>query len=567
MTFLANVLTKDDINNSMTTTSNNWKGTPTDTTGYNSLIVNVDADTNSNPGGLIIQFNSDASNFGDADNPTKSTIFYSDTVIANALTANGAASFVKTYPILKQYYRITYQSSATGAIINCRLSTQAYSSGAQNSISTFDNGEENIYDAFGKLRVSYPNTIIDIRIPGEGNIVNGTTGFTNNYLEICQGSTGTGTTGMTGQNGSLILGVTGSAKLTSQSRKYCVYQPGKSLLFMASGLIGYTASTTNYGYKNRIGYFDDHNGAFFEYGSTASGATSMSLVIRKGGSDASTATQNIWNIDKMNGTGPSGLNLNFLKTQLFVIDMEWLGVGRVRFGFYAYGKIRYCHQITNVNGLTGPYTYSINLPVRYEIDGYSTGVGYSTLTQICSTVISEGGYEPTGRPFSVGMTGGTIGNSPSTEFWLLALRGASGPVNNYYHQNILPTQISIASTGTNDVCIYRLRLFLNGADSGITGGWTGPDSSTTYGSLSVAQYTAGNGTSSIPSTANSIIVDQGVVVGKGNTNYSNLSSIFTNLLQITSNVNNNSAVLVLTVQGVLSNGATIYSTMGWTEIY
>jgi hypothetical protein len=106
----------------------------------------------------------------------------------------------------------------------------------------------------------------------------------------------------------------------------------------------------------------------------------------------------------MNGSGSSGIYLDFTKAQLFVIDMEWLSVGRVRFGFYIYGKILYCHQLTNINVLTGSYITQINLPICYSI--HSSGTGTGSITQICSTVISEGGYETVGKPFSVNNTTG-----------------------------------------------------------------------------------------------------------------------------------------------------------------
>ena len=70
----------------------------------------------------------------------------------------------------------------------------------------------------------------------------------------------------------------------------------------------------------------------------------------------------------MDGTGTSGYNIDFTKSQLYVIDFEWLSVGRIRFGFYIFGKIYYCHQISNFNELDEPYMKTANLPIRYEIN-------------------------------------------------------------------------------------------------------------------------------------------------------------------------------------------------------
>lgn len=595
MSFSPNILTKDDPNNSGKyntynitpnfTFSGTFTGITTDTTGYNTLIVNINTSVNSLPCGLLIQYSSTGTDFDTNGVINYSTVFYSDTVFANGVssfTTNGiSGSFIKTYPILKKYYRIVYTPSSNyppTLIINSRISTQSYESGFQNSISTFENQEENLYDAFGKLRVSYPTTILDLKLPqgiigvtgsiGDMTLIGatGTTGYINNYLEICQKYSGFGLTGMTGANASLVLGATGNVKVTSQSRKYGVYQPGKSLLFMASGIIGYiSTSVVNggpTGYYNRIGYFDDNNGLYFEFSATNDNYP-MSLVAKKRDNLIKT-NQQLWNIDKMDGMGTSGLKLDFTTRQLFVIDMQYVGVGRVRFGFYAYGKIRYCHQVANLNTLTNPYTYNINLPIRYEIDGLTGGFGPVSLTQICSTLISEGGYNPVGKHFSLSVIGDAIG-ATAGEQMLFALRG--GGIN-YYHQNILPTNISLASGGSSDVFIYRLRLYLDPGINGLSSfpnsitGWTSPDNMIITGTLSVGQYSTtvpGNFT-----VNNSIILDQGVIAGRGSFTYTGMPDIFTNGLQITSDINNISGILVLTVQG---SSSTIYGAMGWVEIY
>ena len=260
----------------------------------------------------------------------------------------------------------------------------------------------------------------------------------------------------------------------------------------------------------------------------------------------------------MDGTGPSGLTLDFTKTQLFVIDMEWLGVGRVRFGFYAYGRIQYVHQFTNINQLTEPYTNSINLPISYTLIGTS-GVG--SITQICSTVISEGGYNPVGRPFSVS-------NSPdgsdfpvtvgTTEVPLLAIRGGG---SNYYHQNIVPTGISIIDTATNNNLHYRLRIYQDGGFGG-TITWTNVNTS-----YSVAQYALSAQITGFSST-NSILLDQGYFYGRGTIAFNGLGDVFTNqILQLTANVLNVSDVLILTCEKIGSSSTTVYSTISWQEIY
>ena len=77
--------------------------------------------------------------------------------------------------------------------------------------------------------------------------------------------------------------------------------------------------------------------------------------------------QSQWNIDKMDGTGTSGYNLDLTKMQMFYIDYTWYGAGAIRWGFRATnGQVTYCHRIANNNVNAEAYMRSGNLPARYE---------------------------------------------------------------------------------------------------------------------------------------------------------------------------------------------------------
>jgi hypothetical protein len=409
----------------------------------------------------------------------------------------------------------------------------------------FDNDAEASLDAFGKLRVSNPETLLDIRFPGQNT---GTTPFLLNNDQIYISTSGV--YNVTAYNSKCILSVTGNSTCISQSRKYCTYQPGKSLLFLASGVIHSGGVNPNEpGYISRIGYFDDRNGLYFEYDSTT---PTMSICLKN--SVLTSISQSNWNIDKMDGSGPSKLNLNFLKTQLYVIDMEWLGVGRVRYGFYAFGKIHYCHQILNINTLIEPYTSGINLPIRYQIFGYGNNPTPASITQICSTVISEGGYNPVGRPFSIS-SGSSFVATTNTETAIIALRGGG---SNYYHQTILPTSFLLFSVDSNIIILYRLWLFRDSIP--FTVSWS------TVNSTSVTQYSIGAGIIGF-SSSGGILCDSGYFSGKNSFTVNTLGDIFSTIFQITSNSQNFSDVIVLTAQIVSGNNSTnTYTSVNWQEI-
>lgn len=536
MTFTPEVLSKTDPHNSTSTPALSFAGTSTVTTGYNTLYVTVISDTNSAPGGIEVYFSN--------DNVTW-RLFYTDTYFATP-------PFTRSYLIVQKYYKIAYTAaSLPGALtITSRLSTQLSSNLTQTtSVTVFDTSVENTLDAFGKLRVSTPFTLLDIRFPG--HTVGGTP-FLSNSQQVASASSGT-FSGAYGDS-KLVMSGTGIGYYISQSRNYCVYQPGKSLLVLASGVFNPGNAT----FTSRIGYLDHDvsvsppvvmNGVFFQF---SGGVASMNIK----NTTTTSVPQSEWNIDQLDGTGPSGLVLDFTKTQLLAIDMEWLGVGRVRCGFYAYGRIQYCHQFAHVNELTAPYTTSINLPLSYALFGSVAGQTGS-ITQICSTVLSEGGYNPAGRPFTATTSAET--NVPQTETPILAIRGGAA---SYYHQNIIPTASSIIDSTNNNTLLYQLRIYPAGTSAG-TITWT--DVNSTY---SVTQY-ATNADITGFTTTDSIVVDSAYFLGKGSNVFSDLSATFSNLLlQVTSNIANVSDIMVLTCTRV-NNGtdAKVSASLSWQEFY
>lgn len=77
--------------------------------------------------------------------------------------------------------------------------------------------------------------------------------------------------------------------------------------------------------------------------------------------------QDEWNLDRMDGSGPSGYELELTKMQMFYIDYTWYGAGYIRWGLRgANGDITYVHKIANNNVNNEAYMRSGNLCARYE---------------------------------------------------------------------------------------------------------------------------------------------------------------------------------------------------------
>jgi hypothetical protein len=239
-------------------------------------------------------------------------------------------------------------------------------------------------DAFGRLRVSNPVTLFDSQ---------------NRYIDSGQFSNVTATGGnvvYVANESSFNLNVsTANGSSAVQQAKFVQpYQPGKSMLVMES--FCFSALIANC--RQRVGYFTTQNGIYFE-----ADGTTLYLVIRSSASGSiveERIAQSAWNGDRLNGVpganNPSGITLNPALTNIFWCDIEWLGVGNVRAGFIINGQFITCHtfQHANQSGNTKVYMTTATLNPRYEITNTGTTASNSTLKQICSTVISEGGYTP-----------------------------------------------------------------------------------------------------------------------------------------------------------------------------
>jgi len=107
--------------------------------------------------------------------------------------------------------------------------------------------------------------------------------------------------------------------------------------------------------------------------------------------------QTQWNLDKCDGTGPSGYNLDISKIQMAYMDYSWYGAGKIRFGFKDRdGHVIYCNQIVHNNRLTEAYMRSGNLPARYEIENTGTPSYVPSLFHWGTSVIMDGKYDDDG---------------------------------------------------------------------------------------------------------------------------------------------------------------------------
>jgi hypothetical protein len=324
-------------------------------------------------------------------------------------------------------------------------------------------------DSFGRQRVSSPLTMFD---------------SSHRYSDngLWETATVTGGSAAFSQNEGLVnLTVTtaSGAEVIRETTKVMAYQPGKSLLILNT----FVPATPQANLRQRVGYFGAANGMYYEINGTTlafverssvSGSLVETKISRLGGAYGAGDTG--WNIDKLDGSGPSGVTISNNKAQILWMDIEWLGLGTVRMGFIIDGKFVHCHSFHHANLITSTYITTGSLPLRYEITNTGTTTG-GTLKQICSSVISEGGYELRGLQQAIGIpinsprTLGTAG----TFYPVLSLRLKTSP--NRLDSISIATAVSVMPISTGN---YNWQLIASGTTTGGTWASAGSNSSVEY---------------------------------------------------------------------------------------
>jgi hypothetical protein len=316
-------------------------------------------------------------------------------------------------------------------------------------------------DAFGRLRVSEPYTLFDTR-----NMYYDHGQFASNLVS-------SGNVVYNANSSTYLMSVTANGDAVyRETVKTFVYQPGKSLLVLNT----FCGNTPAAGLTQRVGYFNDENGIYFEVN-----GTTKNLVIRSSSTGSltyETVAQNAWNGDRLDGAGgannPSGITLNVDRDQIFWMDVEWLGVGSVRTGFVINGQYITCHTFNHANqsGNVTTYMGTANLPCRYEL--ISTGPA-GNLRQICSTVISEGGYQLSGEQKSAGHTFAEDVSLPNDDSFV--------PVFSIRLKSTMPDAVVIPTTWSLSVSsndLYAWKVYRRAITSGGSWNSAGADSPVEY---------------------------------------------------------------------------------------
>ncbi|NBO70567.1 hypothetical protein EBV26_08785 [bacterium] len=382
-------------------------------------------------------------------------------------------------------------------------------------------------DAFGRLRTSSPFTLFD---------------STHRYKDNNLWSTATTGTASANfdANGCLInMTVDGNAnaEVVRETTKVFSYQPGKSLLILNT----FTMEAAKANLRQRVGYYGAQNGIYLEQDGTTINLVKRTYV--SGSMQETRVAKSSWNINTLG-------SLDLSKSQIFWIDVEWLGVGSVRCGFVIDGEFVHVHTFHHANIITGTYMSTASLPLRYEIKNTGSTGSSSTLKQICSSVMSEGGYELRGLQQAASTTIGSPKalTTANTDYVVMSLRLKSTNLDAI----VVPSALSILGTTNNTV--YRWKLLQ--AATTTAGSWSNVSSDS-----AVEYNTTATGVSG------GRIVASGFAVGsnQGSTGISILKSAVLNL-QLERNGLTGTASEFTLVVAADTNSATVNASIDWEEV-
>lgn len=395
-------------------------------------------------------------------------------------------------------------------------------------------------DAFGRARTAQPFTLFD-----------SSHRFADNGLWATSNSSGTTIT--FNQNAGLIelaLPNTANAEIIRETTKVFSYQPGKSLQTMSTFVLN--PAQTNL--RQRVGYFGANNGIYLELD-----GSSLYFVERNSvdGTLAETrVAQADWNVDTLLGnvvSSPTHITLDITKAQILFIDIEWLGLGTVRCGFVIDGRLVHCHSFHHANFIANTYMTTASLPLRYEIKNHNGATGNSSLMkQICSTVISEGGYELYGTQQAVDIPIQSPVDLPTagTYYPIISLRLKTSP--NRLDAIAILTAISLMAITNN--ANYNWRLVASGTTTG--GTWvSAADNSSVEYNITGTSFSGGRILAS-GFTSGSVQGQQTIDILK--------EALFK--FQLERNGLTNTPYEITLIAAASLNGADIFASLDWEEI-
>jgi len=195
----------------------------------------------------------------------------------------------------------------------------------------------------------------------------------------------------------LEVGSSAGDEVLRQTNRVQRYIPGRQGEVSMTVIFG----TPTTGIRRRFGLFDELNGFFFE----DSGDGTYRCVLRRNSAlgvvDEKSFTRDEWNVDPLDGTGPSGITADPTAIQHMSIEYEWYGAGMIEWNFVINNNKYPIHRIFHANYHDHTWAAKAALPIRIELTNVAGTAGTHTFYQGSHSFSVEGTTELLGRQKSI----------------------------------------------------------------------------------------------------------------------------------------------------------------------
>jgi hypothetical protein len=325
------------------------------------------------------------------------------------------------------------------------------------TVNTFTDGSP-VFGAFGTLTVGEPQVIKDYRFA-----------YNDKASDFWDQTSGGGTLSYATTTGTILFscGTTLGDSVSRTTNFYHPYSPGVGHLVEMTMQLGDKGKANC---RRRWGYYDDNDGVFFQVD-----GTDISVVVRSSttGSVVDTVIpQESWSNDPLNGTDKIGFNLEVDTPNIYWMDLQWLGAGRIRFGVVdTRGSRIVAHVVENANTVgVLPYIKTATLPLRIEQENTGTTVSTSEMRWACAAIKHSSKVQVYGDKRTKKSNIKTIATAsgevplmairPKTMFESVPNRGIIKGISVSY------TNITTAGGSSGGPVLFRIR---GGYDSAFTG--------------------------------------------------------------------------------------------------
>lgn len=333
-------------------------------------------------------------------------------------------------------------------------------------------------------------------------------------------------------------------KVYRQTKRVQRYIPGRQGEVSMTMIFG----TPTTGIRRRFGLFDELNGFFFEDSGDGTYRCTLRRNSALGVVDEESFARDDWNVDKLDGTGPSGITADPNNIQHMSIEYEWYGAGMIEWNFIIDNNKYPIHRIYHANRVPNTWAAKAALPVRIEIENTGGTAGTHTFYQGSHSFSTEGTATLLGRQKSIStpITGKDTG-SANTFTPMVAIRLKSTALDSV----VIPDEFSGATLDNTNIFIQAIEL------PTVTGGtWVsfGDDSAVEY-NITATDYSGGN----VLSTTFVNATNQG-------TAFTFPERSITQLLRnTTTTLGDTSGIFLLAIASAGSNKSG-FASLGWIEV-